>query len=84
MKELSIDPIALKRHREFGQEMAERHFRLYPTDRYPTDVVVDIMRDTMREPAADAGIGSRALEPYARVAAAGFVRAWRRLQRAAR
>ncbi|MER9396724.1 hypothetical protein NKI46_01105 [Mesorhizobium sp. M0615] len=81
---MSIDPTALQRHREFGQEMAERHFRLYPTDRYPAAVVVDIMRDAMQEPAADAGIGSRALEPYARVAAAGFIRAWRRLLRAAR
>ncbi|OBQ72251.1 hypothetical protein [Mesorhizobium loti] len=81
---MNIDPIALRRHRAFGQEMAERHFRLYPADTYPPEVVVDIMRDSMMEPAADAGIGSRALEPYARVAAAGFIRAWRRLQRAAR
>ncbi|RWA76896.1 MAG: hypothetical protein EOQ28_04220 [Mesorhizobium sp.] len=77
-----IDPTALRRHREFGQDMAERHFRLYPGDRYPTSVVVDIMRDSMREPAAEAGIGSLALEPYARAAAAGFIRQWRRLQRA--
>ncbi|PAP99488.1 hypothetical protein LRP31_06770 [Mesorhizobium mediterraneum] len=81
---MKLDPVALSRHREFGDDMAERHYRLYPDDRYPTEVVVDIMRDSMREPAADAGIGSRALEPYARAAAAGFLRAWRRLQRQAR
>ena len=73
------DHIAVQRHRVFGEEMAESHFAKFPRAHFKVADLLPLMRGAMGDTAADHGIGSRGVEPLARVAAAGFVRRWRRL-----
>ena len=75
------DSVAAQRHRNFGAEMASTHFKRFPSARFEGKDVLDLMNGAMGETAADHGIGSRALEPYARAASAAFLRTWRALQR---
>lgn len=79
---MTNDPTALARHRAFGAEIAADHFRNHPKARFTTEGLLAVMREAMGPVAGDFGIGSRGLEPLARVAAAGFLRKWRRLARA--
>jgi hypothetical protein len=73
------DHIAVQRHRSFGAEMAESHFAKFPAAHFTVADLLPLMRGAMGDVAADQGVGSRTLEPYARVAAAGFLRRWRQL-----
>ena len=79
---MGIDPTAVARHRSFGAEMAESHFAKFPAAHFTVADLLPLMRGTMGDVAADQGVGSRGVEPLARVAAAGFLRQWRSLSRA--
>lgn len=75
------DPTALARHRAFGAEIAASHFARHPHANFTVEGLLTMMREAMGPVAGDFGIGSRGLEPLARVAAAGFLRKWRQLVR---
>ena len=80
---MSPDPIAVSRHRAFGAEMAANHFKKYPNANFTVGGLLALVRECMGPVAGDFGIGSRGLEPLARMAAAGFLRQWRKLSRTA-
>jgi hypothetical protein len=78
---MTPDRTAIARHRAFGAEIAADHFRNFPKAKFSTDGLLAVMREAMGPVAGDFGVGSRGLEPLARVAAAGFLRKWRGLAR---
>lgn len=77
----SPDPVALARHHAFGRDQASIHFARYPEAKFTVPSLLELMHEQMLPVAGDHGLGSKAVEPLIRTAAASFLRRWRELSR---